>query len=924
MPAKKEKAQIATYTHPADTRRNIPTAEVEPVMDGDKRKPITLEYERASRNKDLDPQLVWRGKDEQDQTDLVVTAPPIFIQEKVHPRVLIDDLMRQSSKEKNSEAEQLDLFADFNGLEDQNLRGDYYEHDQNWSNRMILGDSLQVMASLASREGLQGRVQCIFMDPPYGIRFGSNFQWSTTSSIVRDRPEHITREPEQVKAYRDTWRDGIHSYLTYLRDRLIVAQDLLSASGSIFVQIGDDNVHLVRALLDEIFGGSNFVSQIAFRTKIPLNPRYIGNLVDHLLMYARDFESLKFRRIFTQRDIDNSAFRYAETELGQVITASDGSDASGGRRLASLDLMASGYTESCHFDFTLEGKRFAPRNTNSWKTTPIGMNRLMMANRVHLFGKTPRYKQFLDDYPVMELPNFWSDTQGASGKTYAVQTATKVIERCILMTTDPGDLVLDPTCGAGTTAYVSEQWGRRWITVDTSRVALALARTRTMSARYPYYILADSPEGQEKEAQLARHAPSEMPTYNNVRQGFVYDRVPHITIGSIANNAEVDVIYGDFQQKLEPIREKLNSVLGTAWEEWEIPREVDKSWPEELQTLHKQWWNLRISRQKAMDASIAARAKSEFLYDKPFADNDKVRVAGPFTVESLSPHRLLVSGDVEEPKFTQADTQSRNGQHYEGTAPERDFASMIIENLRTAGVQQANKSDKIEFNSIAGWPGEYVCAEAEYTEGESEKRAGIFIGPEFGTVGQPDLTAAAREAGQAGFDVLISCAFSYDAHATEFNRLGALPVLKARMNADLHMDTDLKNTGQGNLFVIFGEPDITLEELENEELQVKIKGVDIYDPSTGQVRSDDTDGIACWFIDTDYNEESFFVRHAYFLGANDPYKALKNTLKTEIDKEAWESLNSDVSRPFPKPESGRIAVKVINHLGDEAMKVIRV
>ena len=492
------------------------------------------------------------------------------------------------------------------------------------------------------------------------------------------------------------------------------------------------------------------------------------------------------------------------------------------------------------------------------------------------------------------------------------------------MTTDPGDLVLDPTCGSGTTAYVAEQWGRRWITIDTSRVALALARARIMGARYPYYLLADSREGQLKEAETSRRAPPNTPTYGKVRQGFVYDRVPHITLRAIANNTEIDTIYEDSQQKLEPLREALNKALKTSWEEWEIPREAEKSWPKKAKTLHQQWWDLRIARQKEIDASIAAKADFEYLYDKPYEDRTKVRVAGPFTVESLSPHRLIVSGDVEEPTDTTPDTQAINGHQYEGTAPDHDFAAMILENLRTSGVQQPNKGDKIEFESITGWPGEYICAEGQYTEGEAEKRAGIFVGPEFGTVGQPDLTAAAREAGQARFDVLIACAFSYDAHAAELNQLGALPILKARMNADLHMSADLKNTGQGNLFVVFGEPDIRLEETDDGNLQVRIAGVDIYDPSTGQVRSDDTDGIACWFIDTDYDEESFFVRHAYFLGANDPYKSLKTTLKAEIDEDAWASLNSDISRPFPKPASGRIAVKVINHLGDEAMKVIRV
>ena len=917
---------VETLRHEQDTRTNIPTAEYQSLVREEQESPLRVAYQR--RNRDLDPQLVWRGKDEQDLDDLVVNVPPLYIQEKVHPKALIADLLRQSRENRKSGEHQIDMFADFNGLPEGADRTEFYQHDGYWQNRMILGDSLQVMASLSEREGLQGKVQCIYIDPPYGIRFGSNFQWSTTSNVVRDRIEHITREPEQVKAFRDTWRDGVHSYLTYLRDRLTVARDLLAPSGSIFVQIGDENVHLVRALLDEIFGGANFVSQIAFRTKIPLNPRYVGNLVDHLLMYARDFESLKFRRIFSQRDIESSAFRYAEVQLGRVVTASDDPDrGSDGRRLASLDLMASGYTESCHFDFSLEGKRFSPRSTNSWKTTPTGMNRLLMANRVHLFGRTPRYKQFLDDYPVMELPNFWSDTQGASGKAFVVQTATKVIERCILMATDPGDLVLDPTCGAGTTAYVAEQWGRRWITIDTSRVALALARARVMGARYTYYLLNDSRDGLEKEAELSHRAPSEMPTYGNVRQGFVYERVPHITIGSIANNAEIDVIYEGFQEKLEPLRKELNQALKTSWEEWEIPRESEGSWPEQAQSLHRDLWEQRIARQREIDASIAARAEYEYLYDKPYEDRSKVRVAGPFTVESISPHRVLgvdENGDVIDGV---ADPSNGYGAGY-------DFGQVILDNLKRSGVQQAHKEDRINFTSLTPWPGRLVCADGRYIEGAAlddddapagpEKRAAIFVGPEFGTVSRPDLVEAAREAAECGFDVLIACAFNYEAHTTEFESLGRIPVLKARMNADLHMASELKNTGNGNLFVIFGEPDIDVLDAEDGQLQVRVNGVDVFHPNTGEVRSDGPDGIACWFVDTNYNQESFFVRHAYFLGAGDPYKSLKTTLKAEIDEDAWSTLHSATSRPFPPPESGRIAVKVINHLGDEVMKVFRV
>ena len=486
------------------------------------------------------------------------------------------------------------------------------------------------------------------------------------------------------------------------------------------------------------------------------------------------------------------------------------------------------------------------------------------------------------------------------------------------MATDPGDLVLDPTCGSGTTAYIAEQWGRRWITIDTSRVAMALARARVMGAKFPYYYLADSADGQLKESEVTKAAPSTKPTQGSVRYGFVYERKARVYLKDIANNAEIDVIWDKWQATLEPLREKLNAALTTRWQEWEVPRDADAKWADADKKLHADWWQARIARQKEIDASIAAKAEFEYLYDKPYANNKAVRVAGPFTVESLSPHRML--GVDEDDELIQG--VSENVAVY---AARQTFPQMILDNLKTAGVQQAHKADRITFTSLTPWPGEgAVCAEGRYMEGDVEKRAGIFIGPEFGTVQRSDLVEAARECGDAGFDVLIACAFNYEAHATEFSKLGRIPVLKARMNADLHMAEDLKNTGKGNLFVIFGEPDITLLPQTNGQMCIKVNGVDVFKPQTGEVVSDGADGIACWFIDTDYNEESFFVRHAYFLGANDPYSALKTTLKAEIDKEAWDTLNSDTSRPFDKPKSGRVAVKVINHLGDEVMKVFRV
>jgi adenine-specific DNA-methyltransferase len=554
----------------------------------------------------------------------------------------------------------------------------------------------------------------------------------------------------------------------------------------------------------------------------------------------------------------------------------------------------------------------------------MAVKRLLSAGRLIRLGSTFRYVRFFDDYPVYPITAAWPDT-GISGfgdkKTYVVQTAPSAIERCLLMATDPGDLVLDPTCGSGTTATVAEQWGRRWITIDTSRVALALARARIMGARYPFYLLADSREGQLKEAEVTRTAPSTQPVQGNIRHGFVYERVPHITLKSIANNAEIDVIWDQWQVKLEPLREKLNAALKKTWPEWEIPREADAQWPDAAKKLHADWWQARIARQQEIDKSIAAKAEFEYLYDKPYDDKRKVRVAGPFTVESLSPHRTLGVDENDE----LIDTVNDSPGAYNA---KQTFEQMVLENLRTAGVQQAHKEDRIIFTSLVPWPGTLVCAEGRFVEGSEEdgreRRAAIFIGPEFGTVQRADLVAAAREAGDAGFDTLIACAFNYEAHATEFSKLGRIPILKARMNADLHMAEDLKNTGKGNLFVIFGEPDITILPHDDGRVRVKVNGVDVFKPQTGEVVSDGADGIACWFIDTDYNEESFFVRHAYFLGANDPYSALKTTLKAEINADAWATLNSDTSRPFEKPKSGRIAVKVINHLGDEVMKVFRV
>ncbi len=974
MPKRRTKKPVAVEVtrHRSAKRLNIPTAEHEPFVSEGDREPRPVRYQR---NTDLDPQLVWRGKDEQDRSHLEVPAPPLYIQEKVEPKVLVDDLLRETKTRRAEESPpQPSLFGDFNGLPEGAERTEFYRHQGNWSNRMILGDSLRVMASLAAREGLRGKVQCIYLDPPYGIRFRSNFQWSTTSLTVTDgKREHISREPEQISAYRDTWRDGIHTYLAYLRDRLTVARDLLADTGSVFVQIGDENVHLVRTLMDEVFSPACFVSAITFTKTEGLTRTGFSNVSDYILWFSKT-DHPKYRDLKAPKrpgqpgatgyvlleDEDKADWRSAtkdEISRGSV----EGYRFFDGQPLVSQDAAKDS-------PYLYRGKTFVPPRGRHWTTGQdlSRIRRVERAERLLDFEKRIEWKRFIDETSGTSLNNVWigMGERGFAGdpKIYVVQTATDVVERCLLMTTDPGDLVLDPTCGSGTTAFVAERWGRRWITIDTSRVALALARSRVMGGRYPYYILADSTEGQHAEAELGGVVSKSNPTYGDIRHGFVYRRVPHITLGAIANNTEIDTIWEQRQPAVAAALADLNRSLNghaiplpitrgarkgqsvdfaapaaavtlpsgdeapaNGLLEWEVPREPPDDWQPEARSALERFWDARITRQREIDESIARKADYETLYDKPVEDSSRVRVAGPFTVESDTPHRTLAVDEAGELIPRTAEPRAPYGAGPAGSGRPGGFTEMVLENLRAAGVQQPRRRDRIEFSSIEPWAGTYIAAQGRYPQGERERRAAIFIGPEFGTVSRADLATAAREAAEAGFHVLVACAFAYDAQAGDLANLGSLQILKARMNADLHMGEELKKTGKGNLFVIFGEPDIEIESAGDDRLRVRLNGVDVFHPQTGAVRSDSADNIPCWFIDTAYDGESFFVRHAYFPGAaSDPYRSLKTTLKAEIDPEAWESLRRDVSRPFPKPASGRIAVKVINHLGDEVMKVFRV
>ena len=943
MPPKKKNSvssqtiAVDSLKHTAATRTNIPTEELRDFVVEDETAPKTMRY---PRNSDLDPQLVWKGKDEQDSADLEVPVVPIYRQEHIHPQALIEDVQASAKK---SQPGTLDFFSDFNGLpKDFADRVDFYHHNGKWQNRMILGDSLLVMSSLAEKEPLKGQVQMIYLDPPYGIKFGSNWQVSTRKRDVKDgKAEDATRQPEQIKAFRDTWQLGIHSYLAYLRDRLQVARELLTESGSIFVQIGDDNVHLARSLLDEIFGGENFISLITVVKTSSSTEQYLPNVSDYLIWYAKNREVIKYRRQYLDKEIGGQggdAYQFVQISDGRKIRENEANRLGimENFRYFRLSDMTSqsigrekGEGSASWFTVGIEDKKITPSIKVRWKTNQLGMSRLLKADRLIPGKDSLNYMRFIDDFPAFPITNNWNDVGSSIGgeKIYIVQTAPKIIQRCLLMTTDPGDLVLDPTCGSGTTAYVAEQWGRRWITCDTSRVALALARTRLMAARYPYYYLADSEDGSKKQMEVTGKIPlAEVKPTGDIRKGFVYKTVPHVTLKAIANNSEIDDIHARWQEKLEPLRAELNALLKQHWQEWEIPREAGEKWPANAKEHLTQWWALRRQRQREIDDSIARSADTETLYDQPYEDKKRVRVAGPFTVESLSPHRVLSTDEERPASETAAKTESASGQ----------FETMILDNLRKAGVQNTIKNERLKFDALEPFAGAWIHAAGEYTDSTGAmKRVAVSIGPEHGTVGPEQVKEAAKEAVQGiSFDLLIVCGFAFDPHVSEeAKRYGKLIVLPARMNPDLAMSEELlKKTGSGNLFMIFGEPDIhpvdpktgKIKPGADGKIQIEIKGLDIYDPTTGQIRSNSTADIACWFIDTNYNGETFFVRHAYFTGGDKPYEKLQRALKAEVDEAAWAELYSTKSRSFDRPDTGKIAVKVINHYGDEVLKVFGV
>lgn len=877
---------IESYKH-SDKRMNIPAADqTERVQDVEKMSKLV----RYPRDISKDPQLVWRGKDEQDASDLQVPSLPIYVHERIHPKAIIAGLRKQVGKSKD----QIDLFSsDFGDLSVEQTVDFYQHHDKhNWSNRLILGDSLQIMTSLAERERLRNTVQMIYMDPPYGIGFKSNWQVRVADRDVKDgKLESHSRDPEQVRAFRDTWSDGVHTYLHYLRDRIAAAHDLLRDTGSIFVQISDANVHRVRAVLDEIFRPQNFMSLITFvSTSGFADAKGLSRAGDYLIWYAKDASVVKVNAIWEKADA-RQGYRWLRLadgtcrgmskpeELGQCALPA------GARVYKAGDLQSQG-PASKQQPFEFRGKQYLPGAASHWKAAyPGGMNRLAAAQRLHVARNSIQYVRFADDFGYKARTNLWTDTGTGNftdDKVYVVQTGTKVVERCILMTTDPGDLVVDPTCGSGTTAYVAELRGRRWITMDTSRVAIAVARTRLMASRYPYYFLKDSELGARRDAELSRAAFTPAPKYgSDLRHGFVYGRARHVTLDSIAHNPD--------------IREGM--------------------------TLAE------------IDAAIERHAPVEYLYDQCEVDEKRVRVTGPFSVEGLAPFRLHPGDEDLDGSLSTEEAENRNR-----------FVQSIIDSLRMAPVQNGDKSQRLKLARLDPCYGTWIDAEGEYRDGQGQvKSVAVAIGPEHGTVGADFVGGAIKEGKKVAskFNVLLICGFAFDAQAfvkrpelggvpaqsnptavhTELR--GGLEVVFVRMNPDLGMGL-LRDTGVGNLFMSFGEPDVELRTRKDGLYEVEVKGIDVFDPVRGELRSGGVDDIACWLVDTDYDGQSFFVRQAYFLGKERPFDKLKTALRSEIDVGAWEALYRPVSMPFERPTSGSIAVKVINDYGDEVLRVMSV
>ena len=972
-PAKKQETETQDYRHNAATRKNNPPAGIAShvkVHEKPKQEyaynphlPPSLQFDEsgdadqlpellqkaqqgplsadevqilAEALKNHSPWLEWAGK--QEAKSFAVDPVALHIHERVSAKAIVKIAERENV--------QRELFGDPQQALWEAVQS--YQHDVNWTNRLILGDSLTVMSSLAQREDLAGKVQMIYVDPPYGIKFASNFHPTVFQRDVKDKEQDLTREREQIKAYRDTWTLGIHSYLAYLRDRLMVAKELLTDSGSTFVQIGDENVHRVRCLMDEVFGSENFISLITFITSVPLGATYLPGVTNHLLWYGKDAKRAKFRRLFVEKSTGvGTAYSSVElpdsTRRGVVVReqANPSLLPDDCRYFFNLSLLSAGTTLSCVYDFKYNGRTFSPGGGRSWKTTKDGMIRLGLANRIFVAGNTPRYVLYADDYPVSELTNNWTDTSGATDKVYVVQTMSKVIQRCLLMTTDPGDLVLDPTCGSGTTAYVAEQWGRRWITIDTSRVAVALARQRVLTGTFDYYKLKDESEG--------------------ISGGFINKTVPHITLRSIAQNTALDPIFAKYEpilkEKLETlnnaltevtpeIRTKLLSKLATkersdgkksitaaerrrwqlpkeAWQEWEVPFDTDPDWPLALSGALTDYREAFRAKMEEVNDCIAASSDGEELVDQPEVDRKKLRVSGPFTVEAVQPAEASLNTDSpigSEPEEA-LDTFEADGVENEPTNAEA-YLDQMIRLLRNDGVRFPD-NQKMKFATLDPLEDGILHAEGSWEGNDENRRVAVAFGPQHGPVTETQVQECLRAAYRRGYDELVFAGFSFEGEAQTDIQAGQneeVRIHMAHINPDVTMGDLLKETPSSQLFTVFGSPRTEIETTGDGEHIVKMEGVDIYNPVENTVSSAGGDKVAAWFLDSDYDGRTFCITQAFFPDKK-AWDKIARALKGVIDTERFEKFSGTESLPFPAGEHHRVAVKVIDPRGNEVMRV---
>ena len=886
------------------------------------------------------PWLEWAGKQETES----FSVDPVALH--IHDHVSAKAIVKIAERENI----QRELFAD----PQQEYRDavQFYQHDVNWRNRLILGDSLTVMSSLAEREDLAGKVQMIYVDPPYGIKFASNFQPTVFKRDVKDREGDLTREREQIKAYRDTWTLGVHSYLAYLRDRLIVAKELLTDSGSIFVQISDENLHRVRCIMDEVFGSENFVSQIVFKKTAGKGSMTLDSIYDILLWYSKDAQVVKYRQIFVPRQIEGLADRYnlLEKENGEIIRLNKSQLAGEetipqGKRFRVTALNSQGETsgETSKY-FVWRGNEYYPPRGRHWSVTQAGLKRLAQNDRLILEGKNLCYKRYLDDYPVADVKNVWIDTGGGAlvhEKLYVVQTATKIIERCLLMTTDPGDLVLDPTCGSGTTAYVAEGWGRRWITIDTSRVAVALARQRLLTGNFDYYKLRDESAG--------------------VTGGFINKTVPHITLGGIAQNTALDSIFAKYARILKEKLDALNRALGevtpeirtnllsklaekerrggkkavtdaarrrwqlpkTTWQEWEVPFDTDPDWPQALSDALTDYREAFRAKMDEVNGCIAASSDGEELVDQPMVDRKKLRVSGPFTVEAVQPAEASL--DTESPIGGEPeeglDTFDSEGVEGEPTNAEA-YLDQMIRLLRNDGVRFPN-DQKMKFEVLDPLEDGILHAEGSWEGDDVDRNVAVVFGPQHGPVTAMQVEECLPIASRRGYDELIFAGFSFDGTAQAIIQDDPHPRVRihiAHINPDVTMGDLLKETPSSQLFTVFGSPRTDIETTRNGEYIVKMEGVDIYNPVENTVSSAGGDKVAAWFVDSDYDGRTFCITQAFFPDKK-AWDKIARALKGVIDADRFEKFSGTESLPFPAGEHQRVAVKVIDPRGNEVMCV---